>query len=489
MANPLGALSSIPIMSTIMGMLQSQANLRATQVGTDMEQAKLGLLNQQMQLDNQYREAMLRGDELNPAINNPKTVSIDSSQQTQLGGSPMGNVLRDLQQERSKVMQDIALTERYPSTTALAQRKSLQTRLDSLDTNIREASKAYNDDRIANLDRLGSVFGAVDSPAALNSAMNQLYSVDPNRARLVENNLPHDPVTGERLWNQMAKNAVGQYAASNLKTKDSLELQDKAREYNRKLDEDVERRRHDRELEKEASARVAVEREGIRSREKIHEEVLRASGIKFDRKAVDTTQKEIDTLARDSKLGDFKAAADVASRVESKLVDPKQGYASVTTEDARQLVEQAKRLQQNFRSFGGTSKLTEQEVRNMNSFLEKYEKWFQSIGKGDPILSKDQMLNLTESMKQVYADRNAEQVKQELQRGKVLADRGMNPEWVTTRGNIDDLKEAGRAYEVNIEGKPYLAILPPGKKKEQLTKKDFYAIPQAPERPPTMILE
>jgi hypothetical protein len=478
MANPFASLGAIDVMGTIQNMLQKQANLEQTQTVTQIEKSKLNLMQQQQQYQQEYRDALLKGALLDPS-RNTETKSVNESEMDASG--PNGSFLNKLNTERKELVANIELAKRYPGAVDT---KPFIERLNHLDTTIREVSKDNYAEQSKKAKDIANMMRDVNSAESLRATRDAIASTYGKGAAFdFDRKMPHDPQTGELMWNAAAKTALAPYiskattmAEKNTQEHNAATLAETHAAHQETINRDRENAHfHDQE--------IAVRRAGIAAANKRHEDTLKAAGLKYDSSLVKGTQADLNKLATESKIVDFKAAADFAAGIESKLTDPKQGFISVTPEDSRQLVEQAKRMQQNFRAYGGTGKISDKHFSDMNSFLEKFEKSLQTIGTGDPILAKDQMLGLTSTMKNVYMDRNAELVKQELQRKKILADRGNNPEWVVGRGDIDALKESGRAAEVVVNDKRYLAIVPPGKTKKDLTKSDLFEIPQAPKIP------
>jgi hypothetical protein len=455
---------------------QGNLDMERTIAGTEALRQDTQQKAQQIRLNDEFMSTM-RARMNAPDRPDPDTKSI-ATEDTNDGRNPERSVLRDLNAQKKSLQGEYAIAQQYGKNP-----KPYLDAIGHLDTQIREATKdaAQRTDKRAQ--ETANILRDVDSQDSMNNAIKMINDNFGKKAAMeVYNAVPHD-AEGMPIWNESAKKSLAPYVSRFTSMHEDAMQKYRAAEIVNQEKSQEERSRHDKATERERDQEIALRRNGQAQTQKRFEDRMKVAGLTYDRKAVRDTQNDLNKLAAESKIGDFKAAADFASGIESKLKDPAQGYVSVSPEDARQLVEQAKLMQRNFRSIGGGSKFQESEMTRMNSFLEKFEKYIGTVGEGEKILAKDQMLNLTGTMQSVYQNRNAELVKQELQRKKILADRGNNPEWVQGRGDIDSLKKSGRAAEVTVDSKSYLAIVPPGKTKKDLKKEDLFEIPQAPKVP------
>jgi hypothetical protein len=475
MPTPLQA--TLEALSGMQALGQGNANIERTIAATMAIKQDTEVQRQQIDLNNQFMSAV-RARQNAPDKQNPDTTPI-SDADTDGGKNPEKVILSDLNKQKRSLQGEYTLAQQYGRDT-----KPYLTAIGHLDTEIAKVSKDAADRVDKRAQQTANVLRDVDSTASLNESLKMINDNFGKKAAMdVYSKLPHDS-EGMPIWNDSAKSVLAPYVSQFTTMHEKAMQGQKAAELKIHEDANKERIRHDKATEQERNSEIAVRREGIAAANKRHENTLKAAGLKYDSTLVKQTQADLNKLATDAKIGDFKALNDMASSIETRLLDPAKGYASVTPEDARAFVEQSKLAMKNFRSsMGSGSKLSEQEFSKMNSLLERAEKWVDTFGKGESILAKDQMLNMTETAKTMYQNRNAELVKQELQRKKILSDRGNNPDWVIGRGDIDALKESGRAAEVTIDNKKYLAIVPPGKTRKDLKKEDLFEIPQAPKMP------
>ena len=472
--NPFGGTNAIPIVQTIQQMMQRQANINATQVGTQLEEKKLDLINQSLEADKQFRDAQLKGMLQDPSKNNPETTSVaDDDTSTKI---PEVGFVKALQSERNNLQKTIETANNNPySPLAQSTLKQARERMDHIDTNIREAMKDVTKQQQDNLGRVANVLSDINSPEDAVAARDWLArNMGRNAAIAFDRQMPHDPNTGAMLWNDAGKRVVKQYVDGALNAKDKQELADKDRKFQADAKEEQRKVEKDKEDARYHDSEIAVRRAGIAAANKRAELVTQRMGGNMDYKLFKDTQTEINKNADTYKIRDYQKGLEVADRAESALTDPARGYADVTAPAARTLADQFKLMIDNYRSRTG-GKYQEQELGKMNGILQRLDKYTDTIGEGDKILAKDVMLQTTQEMKKLALDRNADVVKTELKYSKSLRDRGTNPLPLTTYGDIEALKKNNVAKQVTVNGKDYLVF---GR-----DKSDQYELPSEPDKP------
>jgi hypothetical protein len=288
------------------------------------------------------------------------------------------------------------------------------------------------------------------------------------KANEVDAKLPHDEA-GNPLWNERAKMAIAPYVSQYTDMAAKNTQMHNATMAEHQFRADQERARHDRAIEHKAAQDVALRQQGL----ELRKSVIEASGLK---NVVGITQKDqsaLDKNANNYKIIDYQKGNEVASRVESALLDPKKGYESISAPNARVLVEQSKLMMDNYRARTG-GKYQDQQVGRMNSLLGRAEKYIDTIGEGDKLLAKDVMLQMARELKKMYADRNADLLKDELRVAEKTNQKGGNAALLSLKGDVNAAVESGKAKKVTVNGKDYIAF---GKNKE-----DIFEVPTMPER-------
>src|SRR5258708_34667701 len=93
--------------SLLMGDLQVKQAAQNLQAGDlDLQQKR-----QQMELQNRYRDQLLKSLELDPTRPNPQTASIETTSEAAI--APEHKVLRDLRKERDEAAQNVKLNQPY----------------------------------------------------------------------------------------------------------------------------------------------------------------------------------------------------------------------------------------------------------------------------------------------------------------------------------------------------------------------------------------
>jgi hypothetical protein len=434
-----------------------------------------------MQLDNEFRDAQLKGLLLDPSVANPNTTSIQQTKDD--NSTPTQKALTQLQSDRNMVMQKIKLGEAYhqPTTAWINE-------LWRIDNQIREAAKDASKEQADNAQQIAQVLRDVNSTESLGAALQHIHDTyGPQKAQDIDRKLPHDG-SGVPIWNETAKQVltpyVGQYTS----------MHEKAMQVHRSNEVAIqaatleERVRSDRERERETTARLAQERElgyaRIKAADKRADAIADRFSQNMDYKVTREGIAASEKIAEQYKIRDYRKGVEVADSTAAKLTDPARGYADVTAPQARELADQFKLMIDNYRARTG-GKYQEAELSKMNGLLQKLDKFTETIGEGDKILAKDVMLQTARVMQNSYTNRVTDLAKEELKMLNSVKDRRGNPMVVTPHFEVEDLEKRDAAIKVNKDGKDYLLFVKPesrGKKKK--TQADFdqaIEMPSAPE--------
>lgn len=464
----------MPIYQTIQNMLQTQAQTEDIQQQTQQRIQQILMNKKQMEAfdrsqaaDEAYRQDQIKmatmGD---PAANDLTTKSVGA---TEDGSSSMyDKSLKSLQSQQKMATTNIQLAQKYGKDP-----KPYLTALENANTQMRELAKDATKDQAEKAQQTAQILRDVNSPAGLGAALEHIASAfGEKKAQDVASKLPHD-ADGNLVWNEKAKAALAPFAAQYTTMHESGIQAHNAASLDHQVRADEERARNDKANNVLKAQEIAVRREGISHADSRHKDTIDAMGGKETYKVTKDDQNAIYKLSNTYKIVDYQKGNEVASGVESKLLDPKQGYEAISAPNARTLVEQGKLMMDNYRARTG-GKYTDQQVGRMNSLLGRAEKYIDTIGEGDKLLAKDVMLQLSREMKTMYADRNVDLLKDELSIASKTNRKGGDAGVLTLKGNLDSAVEAGRAKKVTYNGKDYVAF---GKKPE-----DIYEIPSSPER-------
>lgn len=491
---------SLPPNTAGFGALMNALQLRGLAVDTAAQNLQIGqqfmqqneidlqMKRQQMELSNQYREQALKSLTMDPTRANPNTQSISDTADANL--IPEEKVLRDLRSEKDKANRDLLLAQAYNLDT-----RPVVTRLDSLDTNIREATKDAAKRRGEMAQQTAQILRDVNSTPGLMSALDSIatnFGVE--AARAVNAKLPHDG-KGFPIWNDTAKQMLAPYA-SQFTTMHEKAMQDyRKAEVQHQADTLAETQRRHREEAHEADVRAAqavAAEKGRMARAQMVMDRMGGAGYKVTKDSID----QVDKLAKEYRIRDYRKSVEVADSISSKLTDPARGYAEVNPANARALVDQFKLMIDNYRARTG-GRYQEAEISRMNGLLQRLDKFTEKIGEGDALLAKDVMLQTTKQMQQLYTDRATDLAKEELQRAQILKKRGGDPTVLPLQTNpgqaadLQDLERRGAAKRVTADGKDYVLFPKPGaltKKKRGPEDFDAFELPSAPEQKMTPII-
>lgn len=465
----------MPVTGTILDMLQKQANIGGINAETDLTRIRTMLGQQQaqanaqqLQMDTAYQQQLLKEQAAtNARLNDPTTTSVRESEQS--ASDPNERMVRDLTVQRDEYRRKAQLAMQYKQDP-----KVFLEALNKTETDLRQAMKDSFGQKKEDAQRIANALRDVNSSETLRSALDHVRATyGKERADQIEARLPHDDM-GNLLWNEASKNTISPLVSQYTSNADKAKSGHEQMLLEAKLREDNEKVRHDKAIESRQDQEIALRRNAQKDLAGYRERLLERTGGKQEYSMTKDSQRRLDSVAKDYKIEDYRKGSEVASRAASQLVDPKAGYESITSAQARTLVQQGNRMMDNYRSRSG-GKYEDAQVARMNGMLQKVEKYVETIGEGDKLLAKDQMLQLAREMKTMYLDRNADLVKQELKIAETTGRQKGNPEWLTFQGNIEDLVQANRARKVMVDGKEYLAF---GTKKE-----DIFPLPVAPERP------
>lgn len=461
------------------------ADTQYTKAATDDVIVKTMMAKQKMQADQQYQErlnqymsAQEQADAAqsaageSPANEDVNTQPLENTPQ----GDPMARQMAVLQRQTKQAEVNQKLAQRYGMDD-----KPFREVVEKNNTEMGKLVLELQKENVRKQQQATQSLGAVDDSDGLKEAMSLVKDIDPRLGKQLEQKLPKDQ-DGNLVWNDQAKKIIAPvysqfitgYQQGELKAK-GIDQELRAQNIERESARDKETvRYHDQE--------IAVRRAGIAAANARQEKTLSAAGLRVDTKVLGDGAKQVETISKDYQYPQYQHSNDVATGIEAKLIDPKQGYEAVTTANARQLVEQFKLSSDNYRRQGG-GKYTEQQINKMNSTLDKLEKYTTTIGEGDKLLAKDVMLSTSRAIKDLYNDQAVNVAKKELRAADILKRKGQDPTLIDYNAisDIPKLERAGVAKTVTVDGKKYVAF---GKNKE-----DIFELPSAPERPKVVTVE
>ena len=342
--NPFGVPVRFLIVQTIQQMMQRQANINATQVGTQLEEKKLELVNQQQQYDQQYRDAMLKGVMLDPTRANPGTKSIADSQDD--NSSPEQQRITELQSEKQRMQDNVNL-----ATINHQNAQPYVTRLDAIDREIRENSAQMMKDKADQAQRAAQTLKDVNSTESLNAAMNAIASESPAQARAIAKTLPRDNA-GNLVWNERAKAAISPYVQRYTTMQQAAEQAHWKSIEEEKIRADQLRQQDEERKNRVSDASIARSQSGT-SLDKTREQDIKDKKVERDAKAnrvsaiadkpaTDVMKKSArSTILADSPDAKWDGtidayAADVADRANKIRADAARGGEDLSLDDARQ---------------------------------------------------------------------------------------------------------------------------------------------------------
>jgi hypothetical protein len=471
--------------------MQGLANIADTKAQTDQRIMALAVGQQKMQeedraqqLSEAYRQQVMQEMLTGPvAQDNPMTTSIAETQSAKV--DPNVGMLRTLQSDRGRILQNIKLAQAYGQKADPWIRELAQ-----LDGVMRQTTADLSNQQKEDYKQAAQIWRDVDSPEKAAAALQYIADTfGDDAARKIDQRLAHDPNTGAVLWNEKSKLASAPYASQ------FTTMAEKATQTQQKMNWELnagkaaEAARHNREVEQNQDAEVAVKQQAIsaanwRQTQRIkaagerQREYLEMTGAKAKYESTKEDQKRIYKLGDDYKIIEYKKGDQIAARTEAQLLDPVRGYQSVTPEQAYALVKQGKLMIDNYRARTGGA-YEDKQVARMNSMLAKVEKYVTTIGEGDKLLAKGEMLNLAREMRTLHADRNAQLLRDEYNVAQTTNKKGGDAGVLSLQGDLDAAIKSGRAKKVTANGKDYVVFGSPGSKP---TPNDMYEIPVAPDR-------
>ena len=464
------------VLNLVSGEIQNQkglASIEQMKAETALRMAAGQQLQQQMKISNATHALMLA----------------DAAAQQNAPQPPVAAATADtpalpFADEYNAVKDNLATAKRMQ---AIARRAGDSAGMEKWNDNVRESSnnlatvgeKQYAEVQ-KQLQQKANIAAGVNDQESLNNASAAIGQQFGPQAKAKFDAAFMDPTAGIPVYNAAAQKKLNtmstQFTDASKQASEKLALM----QYQRQIAEDKQRVKHQTAQEKHATQEESLQREGLAVRRSAisaantrQDKALEAAGLRVDTKVLGDFSKQVEGVSKQYKLPEFQHSNDVASRVETLLKDPAQGYEAVTTANARQLVEQFRLSADNYQRLVG-SKYGDVQINKMNSTLDKLEKFTMTIGEGDKLLAKDVMLSTTKAIKDLYIDQNIAAAKKELRLADTLKRRGQDPTLITYNADIPALEKAGMAKKVTIDGKQFLAFGP--------NKEDIYAMPAAPER-------
>jgi hypothetical protein len=471
----------MPVLGTILDYLGKTAEIdrlnqgtALTQIETQLAGQKLKANEQQLQMDEQYRQAILKGEatDQDPKQSNPKTSSVRSDESSN-PSDPNQKIMRELQGQMTKYQSSADLALKYGKDP-----KPFLEQLRNVNTQLREVSKDVAKKQQTDGEQTANMLRDVVDPVSLRAAIDRIGTAfGEQQAKAIEAKLPHDQ-NGALVWNEAAKKTVAPLVSQ------YTSMAEKAKEVHNKIEEQISR---DREKETEREHRALDARENSRTaiaqqNANTKERAVKATQDRISGTASNKVTKDnfvaIDKAEKDYHMEDYRKGYQVASRVQDKLLDPKVGAEGISAPEARVVVDQAKLMMDNYRSRTG-GKYNEDQFKQMNGLIERASAYLTSWGHGNPILEKDVMLQMTDQMNGMFLDRSEDLARKKLSINSGTNRQGGNAKIVEdmaqTRRDIQPLVDKGRAKIVTLNGRDYVAF---GKNKD-----DIYPLAEQPEMP------
>ena len=395
---------------------------------------------------------------------------------------PNMTMLSQLQADKKRALSNIKLSQMYGQKPDI-----WVTELGRVDTQMRQAVADIAKTKAENAKEVAQIINGVSSPEGADAAVRHIADVfGPNEAMGLYKKLQVGP-QGEVLWNDANKNVLAQYGKQYTSAHEQATQQNQALTYGLNVRKEEEAQRHNRQTELHGdqvvvTSQAAITASNARNAARIAAQKerqavwLEQTGMKMEGQRTKEDQARIDQLAKQYNIVNYQRTDEVAARAEAQLLDPTKGYQSINPVQARVLVEQAKLAMENYRSRGG-GKYQESEIARMNGVLQRMEKWTTTIGEGDKLLAKNEMLNLAREMRTLYADTNADLLRSELGVVQNTNNKGGNASWLNLQSNMENAIASGRAKKVTVNGKEYLAVGRPGQK---VTANDLFELPSVP---------
>jgi len=476
----------------------AQTGLREQQIEESKAQTQQRLLavlagKQELQDNADYRKAMLAGAALPiggsagiPGVTSAEEKGPPSIAATRdIETDPNTLMMRQLQKDKAYIANNLQLAKQFNQKDA----GKWITALDSVNTQLREASAAVSKIKAENFKEGAQILANIDSPQGADAALRHIADTfGPPAATDIYKRLEVNSTDGQVLWNDANKRVFDQYRGQFTSMHEQSSIKNAAQTYDLNERKATEQAAHNRATELHGDQVVATSRDAIahadarnaarlRDKQSGRDQFYTMTGMKNERIVSDKDQDRINQIAKDYKIEDYQKTAQVAERIEAKLTDPKQGFNAVNPVEARTLVDQYKQLVNNYRAHA-SGKYQESEISRMNGIMQKMSKWAESIGRGDSLLDKNTMLQLTQEVKTLAADRNADMVRQELNILQNTNQRGGMATWITRRGDLEAAIASGRAKRVKLpDGAEAVAIPQRGAK---VTANDIYPLPTAP---------
>lgn len=282
---------------------------------------------------------------------------------------------------------------------------------------------------------LQSVTGVMDNPEGFQDGLAQIESQFPNLTR----QLGFKPDEQGRI----AFTPENARIAKNI-FEGSVDAVEKGRLAKAATDaiqrEEEQRRREerDRTLERQRDQEIALSRARL-ERQRQEDEADRTKRVEEkQQKRQDTVTKEVQgTLNKNPvyKVFDsYKRANETATAVALELAKSG-GYQNITTPQAMALVDSFRNLSTEYRSRTG-GKYDAEMVKDLDGILQKTEKWFATIGKGDKRVSAETMVEIVQEMNKQYSRANKLVVMDEIKALENMQTRGVSPNTLMLKGDF-----------------------------------------------------
>ena len=392
--------------------------------------------------------------------NDPSTPSVSDSQSSNPATPQYSDPNAQKEQEYTKLARKAAFDAKMAAAIGVDPKENL-----ALQKHYEDKAKEYSTEvtkkRQDDVKETANIMSGVRNPEQLSAAVQHIADTFGKDAAFnVDKQLLHAP-DGSYLWNKSQQDRLKQFS-NQFTTANEQFMQDfnlrkiVGEEANWKS----EAARRDAET-RQGESRIAIEREraGIAGKSlNLRQAAFDATLGKGAISLLMADQKRIDAEAAKSKIPDYTNAYNVANRTATKLTG-QGGFDAITPALGADLVQQAGIMMRNESTRVGGTKQEMQNIGKMNSFLDKWGLWLTSFGQGEKYLAKDRMLELAREMQNVYADRNANVVKEELKVVQQSMKKTPLAYQLTMHGSLENAVATGRAVKTK-DGK-YVAFLGP----------------------------
>ncbi len=475
-----------PILPAVLGIYQAEADIQNTQARTQLINQSIQTQQKHDQADEAFRQAQIAAQTAS-GVKQTSTTSVQDQESSAL--SPAAKFVNDTRAQIQQQMETLKAAKMYPASPYASQvALHAQTEIDRLNGELRAGTKDLMTEKRDQFKETANLARDADSPEDIANLIDYVKTIQgPAAAFNLDRSMPHD-ANGNYLFNDQTKAALKPIISQNTTNSD------KARAAKDKADLALQQQREKREQEQADETRrwhdkeASLHQAGMAQSERHFQEALKLKTFNVDSKAMQASQKQLDATAKDLQIDEHLHSYDLATKVDDILQDPAQGVRSVTTPQARALVQQYERQVNNFRYRSG-GRYTEEQINDMKGMFQKFENWAENVGRGDPLLDKQTMHDMTTTMKSLAMDQVVRGVKDDLTVLDKLRGQGQNPlvpsPHAATAENIDLLKKqhiVGKDKKLyplvneieDSKGRPYLVFYPGD------SKSDYYPLPTEP---------